>query len=183
MDTLTINEDLKNKEDLVEIVWRAMKYFPQGIWEGEGIEYLGNVILKHDLKIELNKKTYGGFLLKDLIKKLREMKKRFKSEKLLLALTHDPVILIYYQFDERYRIVRKGGPVHDFVLEEMGIVSFFEIEEESGIKVTAHGLGHNQGLVHHAEPIDLMYGSLLNEIKSIKKDGFCKTCQEKLKEK
>jgi len=179
LDTFTINEEPKNKEDLVEIIWQALKYFPKGIWEG--VEYLGNVNIKHDLKVEINKRPYGAFLFQDLIKMIRETKKTFKSDKLLLAVTHDPVIAIYYQF-EVTRLIKISNLVRDFVSKELGIVSFFEIEDEVGIEITAHGLGHSEGLIHHTQPIDLMYEDLLRRnLKLTKKDGFCDTCQQKLK--
>jgi predicted Zn-dependent protease len=177
LDVLTINEELKDKEDLLEIVWEAFDYFPEGVWES--IKHLGNVTVKHDLKIKSREKVYGAFVFDNLMGKVREMKEMLKNENLLLAVTHDPVIAIYHRF-EVARFKRIVNLVRDYVSKEVGIVSLFEVEDEAAAKVAAHGLGHNQDLKHHAKPIDLMYARLLNG-SLIKKDGFCDECQRKLK--
>lgn len=179
LDILTINEDPKNQEDLVEIVWKAFDYFPEGIWKV--VNYVGNIKVKHDLKIKSKERTYGAFIFSPLVSKIRGMRNTLKIEELLLAVTHDPVIITYHRFelDKFKRIVNL---VHDYVSDDLGILSLFETEEEVGTKVAAHGLGHNQGLGHHLEPLDLMYMRLLNG-DQIKIDGFCDECQRKLKKK
>jgi hypothetical protein len=68
--------------------------------------------------------------------------------------------------------------VHDYVNTEVGVVSLFGIDEEDAVRVSAHGLGHNMGLRHHNEPIDLMYARLLNG--KTNKEGFCDECVDKI---
>lgn len=177
LDMLTINEELKNKEDLIEIMWKAFNYFPEGIWKG--VNYLGNINVKHDLKIKSKEEVHGAFIFSNLMRKTREMKNMLKGEDLLLAVTHDPVIVTYHRFElERFK--RIINLVYDYVSNDVGMISFFETEEKATAKIAAHGLGHNQGLSHHAEPIDLMYLRLLNGY-PIKIDGFCAECQRKLR--
>mgnify|MGYP001074941428 CR=1 FL=1 len=178
LDMLTINEELKSKEDVMEIVMEAFDYFPEGIWEG--IKYLGNVNVKHDLKVKSKEKVYGAFIFNNLIDKIREMKNMLKRDDLLLAVTHDPVIAVYHRF-ELEKFNRIINLVHDYVSTDLGIVSLFEIEEEAATRIAAHGLGHNRGLRHHAKPIDLMYAELLEY--PIRRDGFCDECQRKLRDK
>ena len=174
---LTINEELKNKEDLIEIMWKAFNYFPEGIWKG--VNYLGNINVKHDLTIKSKEEVHGAFIFSNLMRKTREMKNMLKGEDLLLAVTHDPVIATYHRFElERFK--RIINLVYDYVSNDVGMISFFETEEKATVKITAHGLGHNQGLSHHAEPIDLMYLRLLSGY-PIKIDGFCAECQRKLR--
>ena len=180
LDMLTINEKPRNKEDLLEIIWKAFDYFPEGVWEG--INYLGNIKQKHDLKIKSEERVYGAFIFDGLKDMMIEMKNALKSDyDLLLAVTHDPVVAIYYRF-ELEKIKRIINLIRDYVSKDIGIVSLFEMEEESATKIAAHGLGHNQGLRHHTEPIDLMYARLLNGY-PIKRDGFCVECQRKLMNK
>jgi hypothetical protein len=69
--------------------------------------------------------------------------------------------------------------VHDYVDERIGVVSLFRINKGSSSKVVAHGLGHNRGLRHHQEPIDLMYSGLLRT-PTLRVEGFCKVCLRKL---
>lgn len=177
LDMLTINEEPENKENLLEIVWNAFDYFPEDIWEG--VKYLGNISVKHDLKIKSKERFYGAFIFDNLIDRIREMKNVLKTRGLLLAVTHDPVIAIYHRFElERFK--RIINLIRDYVSKDLGMVSLFEMGEETATKIAAHGLGHNQGLRHHAEPIDLMYARLLNG-HPIKKNGFCSQCQRKLK--
>jgi len=71
LDVLTINEELKDKEDL----------------------------LASYLKIKSREKVYGAFVFDNLMGKVREMKDMLKNENLLLAVTHDPVIAIYHRFE------------------------------------------------------------------------------------
>ena len=177
LDLLTINEELKNKEDLIEIVWTALDYFPQGTWEG--INYLGNMNIRCDLKIKSKGEVYKAFIFNDLIAQIRKIKKTLKIADLLLALTHDPVITVCHRLElERFK--RTINVINDFVSRDVGIVSLYKMDEEVSIKVAAHGLGHNQGLEHHAEPVDLMYAALLDGY-PIRREGFCNDCQRKLR--
>jgi len=177
LDMLTINEELKNSEDLAEIMWKAFSYFPRGIWEG--VNYVGNINVKCHLKIRSKQEVYGAFIFSQLLRKIKEVKSTLKTEDLLLAVTHDPVIVTYHRF-EVDRFKRTINIVHDYVSSEVGMISLYETDEDATAKIAAHGLGHNQGLTHHTEPIDLMYGGLLHG-RSIKIDGFCNQCQRKLK--
>lgn len=177
LDMLTINEELKNKEDLMEIMWKAFNYFPEGVWKG--VSYVGNFNVKHDLKIKSKEEVYGTFIFPHLVRKIREMKNVLKVEDLLLAVTHDPVIVTYHRF-ELDRFKRIINLIHDYVSNDVGIISLFKTDEDAATKIAAHGLGHNQGLKHHSEPIDLMYVRLLDEC-PIKIDGFCNECQRKMK--
>ncbi len=174
---LTINEEPRDKEGLIELLWEAIEYFPKGIW-GD-IRYLGNIDVDHDVMIKLKAKFYRAFIFDSIMRRIRGMKKLLKSDALLLALMHDPVIAIYPKF-ERGRFRRVVNLVHDYISKDVGIVSLFKLEEESTVKVTAHGLGHSQGLRHHQEPIDLMYARLLNG-NLIIRDGFCDRCQQELR--
>lgn len=179
LEMLTINEELKNKEDLVEIIWDAFNYFPEGFWNE--VNYVGNISVKHDLEIKSKEEVYGAFIFPYLVRKIRETRNTLRIANLLLAVTHDPVIVTYHRFEsDRFRMV--ADVVHDYVSDDVGMISFFEIEDEVGIKVAAHGLGHNQGLRHHAEPLDLMYARLLNG-RPISVDGFCSECERKLRSK
>jgi len=177
LDMLTINEELRNEEDLVEVIWKAFTYFPEGIWKG--VNYVGNINVKCDLKIKTEEEDCGGFTFPRLIRKIRKMKSTFGIDDLLLGVTHDPVIFIYHQF-EVDRIRRVVNLVHDYVSNDVGVISLFDTDKDAPAKVTAHGLGHNQGLEHHADPVDLMYTGLLHG-KPIKIDGFCDECKRKLK--
>lgn len=177
--TLTINEDTENFADLSEIVYAAMKYFPKGIWSE--IEYFGNIKIKYNFQIKLEEKVFGALIFEDIIRKLSEMKSLLEFKGLLLALTHDPLIRINYSF-EKGIFRRFVSWIHDYVSKTIGVVSFFKIEGEITIMVTAHGLGHNQGLSHHFEPVDLMFVGLL-EKKPLKTIGFCESCKQQLEKK
>lgn len=177
LDALTINEETENRDNLMEIIWEAFDYFPQGTWEG--IKYLGNICMKHDLKIRSKDRVYRGFIFNDLMRRVRKVKKLLESDVLMLALTHDPVIAIYHRL-EVGKFKRIVDLVRDFVSKDVGLVSLFEIEEKTARKIAAHGLGHNQGLKHHAEPVDLMYAGLLYG-DPIERDGFCGECERRLK--
>jgi hypothetical protein len=176
---LTINDQPSNKEDLVEIMWRAYRYFPEDLWTG--VNYVGNVNVKHDLEIKSNEEAHGAFIFSRLVRKVRKMKNGLGIEDLLLAVTHDPVIIMYHRFELK-KFKRIVDLVHDYVSDDVGILSLFKTDEEVATKIAAHGLGHNQGLTHHAEPIDLMYVRLLKG-DPIRIDGFCIECQQKLKKK
>ncbi len=176
-NAVTINEDEEAKETILEIVWKSFDYFPKGVWES--VEYVGNINIEHDLKIRLSEKVYGAFIFDHLVRKIKVMKALLEDANLLLALTHDPVVSIYHRF-ELARLKRIMNLIHDYVSEDVGIVSFFKLRDKDMAKVTAHGLGHNQGLRHHLRPIDLMYVRLLTG-SLIKQEGFCTKCQRKLK--
>lgn len=179
VDMLTINEEPKNTEDLMGIVREAVDYFPEGIWEG--INYLGSVNVKYDLEMKAREKVYRALIFDNLMTRIREMKNVLESRRLLLAVTHDPVISIYHRFElEKFK--RIVNLVRDYVSRDVGIISLFEIEEEAATRIAAHGLGHNQGLKHHATPIDLMYAGLLDR-HPIRRDGFCDECQRKLEKR
>jgi len=97
---------------------------------------------------------------------------------LFLGITTDPVVAMYHFFD-RTSFKKALYLVHDYVDEKVGVVSLFQVKEESSRKLVAHGLGHNRGLRHHVEPIDLMYSKLLNSL-TLQVDGFCEVCLRKL---
>lgn len=179
LDMLSINEELGNKEDLVEVMWKAFTYFPRGIWEG--VNYLGDVSVKCDLKIRSKEEVRRAFVFSHLMRRIREMRDMLRIENLLLAVTHDPVLVMFHRF-EVDRFKRIVNVVHDYVSDDVGMISLFETDEDATTKMAAHGLGHNQGLMHHAEPVDLMYAGLLGG-NPIKIDGFCSKCQRKLKKR
>jgi hypothetical protein len=177
LDMLTINEELGNSEALAEIMWKAFSYFPRGIWEG--VNFVGNISVRCDLKIRSKQEDCGAFVFSRLLGKIREMKSVLKSEDLLLGVTHDPVIVLYHRF-EVDGFKRRVNIVHDYVSSDVGLISLYETDEPAAVRVAAHGLGHNQGLTHHVEPIDLMYAGLLHGCR-IEIDGFCNECKRKLK--
>jgi len=177
INMITINDAFKNKDEFLEILWAAFDYFPEGLWQG--IKYLGNIALNHNLKIKLKKKVYSALIFNDLIRQLKEIKKTIKANTLLLTLTKDPVIAVYTRLEVE-RFERIINLVHDYVSTDVGILSLFGKVDEKAIKMAAHGLGHNKGLEHHLKPVDLMYAGLLKE-NSIESDGFCVECQKKLK--
>lgn len=179
LDMLTINEELTNKEDLMEIIWKAFEYFPGGVWEA--VKYVGNMNVKRDLEIKSEERVYEAFIFANLIRKIREMKNQLRIKDLLLGVTHSPVIVTYHRL-ELERLKRMIYLVHDYVSYDVGMISFFETDDNAQTQIAAHGLGHSQGLEHHAKPIDLMYARLL-DVHPIKIDGFCKECQRKLKNK
>jgi predicted Zn-dependent protease len=177
IDVLTINEDPKNKKELIEILWQACEYFPRGTWES--IEYLGNLNMNHDVRIATNKRIYGAFIFGKLVRKIRKLKKMFEAFEPLLGITSDPIVSVYYRF-EMGTYERVVNLIHDYVSEDVGVVSLFRVKEESASRLIAHGLGHNRGLRHHMDPVDLMYIDLLNH-PTLYKETFCKKCVSKLK--
>jgi hypothetical protein len=177
IDVLTINEDPKNEEELIEIVEQACEYFPRGNWEG--IEYLGNLNMEHDVKITSNRGVYGAFIFEKLVMKIRKLKSMFNAFELLLGITPDPIVTIYYRF-ERRTYERMVNLIHDYVSRDVGVVSLFRVEDGSASRLIAHGLGHNRGLRHHVDPIDLMYVDLLNH-PMLNREAFCRECTNKLK--
>lgn len=179
INILTINEELLDAEDLLEIVHSAMKYFPKRIW-GK-VEYFGNLRIKHHFQIKFQGKIFDALVFEEILQKLKEIKTALNFEGFLLALTYDPLIRINYCF-EKGAFRRLVLWIHDYVVGTIGMISFFQIEGETMKMVTAHGLGHNQGLKHHFEPIDLMYVGLLGN-EPLKKIGFCEECKGKLEKK
>lgn len=176
IEMLTVNEAYRSVEDILEILSRALEYFPKGLWDG--IDYLGNINMKYDVKVRFKEATYGAFILSNFIEKIRKIRRILQIKDLLLAVTQDPVIDVYPMLDYE-KIRRVARLIHDFVSTDIGVVSLFNIEGEGAIKVTAHGLGHNRGLRHHNEPIDLMYEGLLRQ-RTISNEGFCSDCLKKI---
>jgi predicted Zn-dependent protease len=171
---LTINKE--SHQDLVKIVEDARKYFPGKAWND--VTYLGRLSLKYDIKIATSKMMKGAFLFERLTMRLREIKIFHKIIDLLIAITQDPIVAAYYFFDGK-GFKRTFYLVHDYMDETIGIVSLFQVNENSANKVVAHGLGHSKGLRHHLEPIDLMHPRLLRAT-TLEVEGFCKVCREKL---
>jgi len=156
-----------------------MRYFPEDTWEG--INYLGNLDLEYHVRIKANQEPRGAFIVNTLVERLRSLKKLLKSRGVLIGLTLDPIIVSYFQFD--VSIFRRiTNLVRDYVTSDVGFISLFDTDEETAIRISAHGLGHNQGLSHHHEPVDLMYVGLLDG-KPIRNDGFCEDCQTKLEKR
>ncbi len=177
LDIITINEDLEDKDEIIEIVWKAYKYFPDGLWSG--IEYFGNLELKYDVKIRSESKVYGAFIFKRLLERIRDVRRRLGIKDLLLGVTHDPVVTVYRRFEEKsFRNI--VNLIYDYVSSEVGFVSLFNVAVDFSSLIVAHGLGHNQGLKHHIKPVDVMYSSLLSG-SAILKEGFCEGCEEKLR--
>ncbi len=176
LDILTINESLRNKDDLLEIVWNALNYFPEGMWRE--INYLGNTSVKSDLIIEAHGEIGHALTFPKILRKLQNMRDMLNTRTLLLAITHNPVVVVYCRF-EGSSFKRSVVPVHDYVSEDVGILSFFQKDGPVTVRIMAHGLGHNRGLEHHTEPIDLMFVGLLNGSR-LALDGFCRTCRRKL---
>jgi len=177
INVLTINGEPENERDLVKIVEDAKTYFPTETWDD--IRYLGELCLEHDLKIETSRESSGAFLFKKLVKRIERIKDPARLVNLLLGITSDPIVSMYYFFDGK-TFKKALYLVHDYVTEKVGIVSLFQVKEESSSKVVAHGLGHNRGLRHHAKPIDLMYPELLR-VPALQVEGFCEVCLRKLK--
>jgi predicted Zn-dependent protease len=57
--------------------------------------------------------------------------------------------------------------------------SLFQVDAQQSSRVVVHGLGHNRGLRHHVEPIDVMYPHLLKS-PVLEVEGFCMGCLRKL---
>jgi hypothetical protein len=179
LNVVTVNEELESKEDLLEVIWRALEYFPGGLWEGAN--YLGNLDIKYDLKIKSKGNIYGAFTLSRLMEKIGRVRRMLQIKDLLLAVTCDPIITVYHRFEgEGFKQI--ANLVYDYVSREIGVVSLFRIGTEHDVtaaRVVAHGLGHSKGLRHHPKPIDLMCEGLLEHDKLIN-DGFCNECLKKM---
>lgn len=180
INVLLITEKPENEQDLVKIAEDATSYFPTHTWDD--IRYLGKVSFEHDVQIKAGGKTSGAFLFKKLTDRIREMKNSNRSMSLLLGITPDPVVAMYYFFDGNH-LKRALYLVHDYVTDRFGIVSLFWVSDErSSSKVVAHGLGHSRGLRHHLEPIDIMYSELL-KAQALEVEGFCRSCLNELARK
>lgn len=176
IDVLTINEEPENEADLVKIVEDAKSYFPSETWNT--IHYLGKLSLEHDFNIATSEELFGAFLFEKLVERIEKIKHPHRLMSLLLGITPDPIVAVYYFFDGK-RFKRAFYLVHDYVAERVGVVSLFRVDEGASSKVVAHGLGHNRGLRHHVKPIDLMYSKLLKS-PTLQVEGFCKVCVDKL---
>lgn len=176
MEMLTINEAGKSIEDILEIIWRALEYFPKGVWDE--VRYLGNADMRHDVRVEIKGSLYKAFILNSLLNKIRRIREAMKIKDLLLAVTLDPIIAVYPKLELK-RISHIVSLVQDYVSNDIGVISLFNIEDNIAPKVTAHGLGHSKGLRHHSEPIDLMYEGLLKS-RNLDKDGFCDNCLRRI---
>ncbi|MHA1265370.1 MAG: hypothetical protein ACTSRS_09070 [Candidatus Helarchaeota archaeon] len=177
MNLLTINEAISQKDDLIEFIFKAFEYFPKGLWTE--VNYHGNIDLHPDVRLKTKDKEFGALLFTKLLQRIRGLKHSLHLTQLLLAVTHDPVVGIYYNL-ELEKIRQRINLVYDFVSRDIGVVSLFELEDEAAVKVAAHGLGHNQQLPHHLQPIDLMYINLLKG-PPLETDGFCENCLQKMK--
>jgi len=178
INILTINEEPEDKRDLVKIIENATNYFPSETWDD--IYYIGKLNLEHDFKITLSEEFLGAFLFEKLIDRIKKIRDSDKLMSILLGITPDPIVALYYSFDGK-NFKRALYLVHDYVTEKAGVVSLFKVNKESSSKVVAHGLGHNKGLRHHVAPIDLMYSELLR-LPALQVEGFCKACLSKLAE-
>lgn len=176
INVLTINGEPENGLDLVKVAEDARGYFPTETWND--IKYLGKLSLNHDAKIVASGESFGAFLFDKLTKRIRRIKDSHGLMNLLLGITSDPILAMYYFFDGKH-FKRALYLVHDYVTEAIGVVSLFRVNERRSSKVVAHGLGHSKGLRHHQEPIDIMYSGLLRT-PTLQVEGFCKVCLHKL---
>ena len=176
LDILMINNRPEDKVDLIKVFEKAKNYFPNGIWDN--VTCIGKLDIEHDLQVETQGRLCGALIFKKLIKKIKKIYVSDRFMNLLIAVTQDPVIDLYYFFDGN-NFKRLSYLIHDYMVKKFGIVSFFMLNGENSKKVIAHGLGHNKGLHHHAKPVDLMYSELLKTPK-LQVEGFCEDCQEKL---
>lgn len=176
IDAFTINEAQKNVEEVLEIIWRAIEYFPKGLWKE--VKYIGNIDIKYDLKVKIKEKVYNAFIFNSLLERIRKIRRIMEIDYLLLAITRDPIVAVYHRFEAK-SLSRVISIVHDYVSCDIGIVSLFNVDEDMSVKITAHGLGHNRGLRHHCRPIDMMYEGLLKS-RELGREGFCDDCVNKM---
>jgi len=176
INVLTINGKPENGRDLVKITEDARSYFPTETWDD--IRFLGKLSLEHDVKIVTNGESLGAFLFEKLTKRIGRIRDSHRLMNILLGITPDPIVAMYYFFDGKH-FKRALYLVYDYVAETVGVVSLFRLNDGSSSKVVAHGLGHSRGLRHHLEPIDLMYTELLRT-PTLQVEGFCKVCLHKL---
>jgi len=172
INVLTINREPESERDLLKIVEKTRRYFPTEAWDD--VMYLGKLSLEHDFEIATSGESVGALLLERLIEKIEKIRDSDRRMNLLLGITLDPVVAVYCFFDGK-NFKKTLYLVHDYVTEKVGVVSFFRLNEEYSRKVVAHGLGHNRGLRHHMEPIDIMYSELLR-IPILQVEGFCRVC-------
>ncbi len=176
IEVVTVNKIL-GQLDLIKIIEEAKRYFSTETWDD--VKFIGELKITHDITMATGKESYRAFLIENIIKRIKKTRNA-KLTNLLLGITEDPIIAMFFYFDGR-TFKRSLFLVHDYVSERIGVVSLFQAEEKVAIKVVAHGLGHSKGLTHHHKPIDFMYSKLLNA-QTLKIEGFCKDCQEKLYE-
>lgn len=175
INVLAINEEVEDEIDIVEVIENAKDYFPTETWDM--VRYLGRIRLEHDVKIAMNEESLGAFLFERLLERIEKIRSSSKPGTLLLGLTSDPIIGSYIFFDGK-NFKKISYVVHDYMNENVGVVSLFRVEQEKLSEVVAHGLGHNKGLRHHVKPVDLMHPELLR-FQRIKL-GFCRFCLQKL---
>ncbi len=176
IDVLTISSKLENDYDLVKLIQDARDYFPKKTWDE--IRYVEELSLERDVKIAVGGEPSEAFLFEKLVKRIGKVKGSEGLSSLLLGVTTDPIVALYHSFDgAKFR--KTVYLVHDYVSEKIGVVSLFQVNRNSSSKVVAHGLGHNRGLSHHAEPIDLMYPGLLM-LPTLQIEGFCEACLRRL---
>jgi predicted Zn-dependent protease len=176
LNILSVNQDPDNSDDPVKFVENAGRFFPKDTWYD--IRYLGELSLEHDLEIKIGEEVCGALLFKRLLKRFRALRETRKLIGILLGLTLQPIV-DFYHFLEEGKLKSTVFFVHDYVSQNVGVVSLFRVEKDSACKVVAHGLGHNQGLRHHLEPTDLMHSELL-QISKLQVEGFCSYCLDSL---
>ncbi|UCD96371.1 MAG: hypothetical protein JSV35_07770 [Candidatus Bathyarchaeota archaeon] len=174
---LAINPETKEQpHDFTKTVQVATSYFPSETWDG--IEYLGEINARCDVRILVGKSVHEAFLFRRLVEKVNVFRKRSNWINVLLGITVKPVIATHWCFDG-IRFKRVSYFVVDYVAKSVGIVSFYQVEGEFPTKVVAHGLGHSKGLRHHTEPLDVMYSDLLRA-STLYVEGFCHTCKTEI---
>jgi predicted Zn-dependent protease len=175
LDLLTINYEPYSKEEIVELIYKALDYFPNEVWNF--VIYKGVAKIPYDVKVNINDHNYDAFIYNKLLRKLREIKEGISKNK-LLAITLNPILIVSYHIDKG-KLKQSTMLVRDWVVNDIGFASLFEVKENVSKKLIAHSLGHFYDLSHHFQPIDLM----TPELKEIEKtNSFCKNCKEKLAE-
>ena len=172
LNILAVNQDPDNGEDLVKFVEDAGCFFSRDTWYD--IRYLGELSVEHDLEIRIGGEACGALHFKRLLKRFRTVRDSRELMGVLLGITLQPIVDFYHSL-EGGKLRSTVFFVHDYVSQNVGVVSLFRVEEDLACKVVAHGLGHNQGLRHHLEPSDLMHSELLR-ISKLQVEGFCNFC-------
>jgi len=165
-------DDSKSDVDLATTVEEATRFFPTQVWDE--VEYLGRLMIKHDLKVQTREKELGAFAFNDLLLKVRKIRAGDSSRNLLLGVTHDPIVAVWHFFSGK-SFGRSVYLIHDFVDKKVGVISFFKVKNETSPMMVAHGLGHSKGLRHHNNPVDLMHPDLLRA-SELDIEGFCRRC-------